>query len=65
MDPNSDFKPFTLIEKKEISHDTRLFIFALQTPTTRLGLPIGQHISLQFKEVNGRYVQRCVAWCVC
>jgi len=57
MDP-TDFKPFSLIEKEVVSHDTRRFTFALQTPTTKLGLPIGQHISLKFKDTNGKNVQR-------
>ena len=36
--------PFKLKEKIELSHNTRLFRFALQTPEHRLGLPIGQHM---------------------
>ena len=36
--------PFALKEKIELSHNTRLFRFALQTPEHRLGLPIGQHM---------------------
>ena len=58
MDATSDFKPFSLIQKEVVSHDTRRFTFALQTPTTKLGLPIGQHISLKFKDKNGKNVQR-------
>jgi len=58
MDPTSDFKPFSLIEKEVLNHDTRRFTFALQTPTTKLGLPIGQHIALKFKDANGKNVQR-------
>lgn len=58
LDPK-DFKPFKLIEKQNISHDTRRFTFALQTPTTKLGLPIGQHISLKFVDPKtGKGVQR-------
>ena len=57
MDPN-EFQPFKLIEKESLSHDTRRFTFALQTPTTRLGLPIGQHISLKFVDKDGKGVQR-------
>ena len=36
--------PFKLSEKISLSHNTRLFRFALQTPEHRLGLPIGQHM---------------------
>lgn len=57
MDPN-EFQPFTLIEKENISHDTRRFTFALQTPKTKLGLPIGQHISFRFTDKDGKSVQR-------
>ncbi len=36
--------PFALTEKIELSHNTRLFRFALQSPRHKLGLPIGQHM---------------------
>lgn len=54
----TEFQDFKLIEKEEISHDTRRFTFALQTPTTKLGLPVGQHITLKFKDKNGKNHQR-------
>lgn len=57
MDP-TEFQPFKLIEKESLSHDTRRFTFALQKPTTKLGLPIGQHISLKFVGADGKGVQR-------
>ena len=57
MDP-AEFKPFALIKKESLSHDTRRFTFALQTPTTKLGLPIGQHISLKYVGADGKGVQR-------
>jgi len=41
------YQRFLLVNKTSISHNTRLFRFALQTPETVLGLPIGQHISLK------------------
>lgn len=59
MDPK-EFQPFELIKKESLSHDTRRFTFALQTPTTKLGLPIGQHISLKFVGPDGKGVQRLV-----
>lgn len=54
----AEFKPFKLIKKEKLSHDTTRFTFALQTTTTRLGLPIGQHISLKFIDADGKGVQR-------
>ncbi|XP_023944320.1 NADH-cytochrome b5 reductase 3 isoform X2 [Bicyclus anynana] len=41
--------PLPLIEREEISHDTRRFRFGLPTPEHVLGLPIGQHIHLSVK----------------
>ncbi|KFD56150.1 hypothetical protein M514_02928 [Trichuris suis] len=46
-----------LVEKKEVSHDTRMFRFALHSPNQVLGLPIGQHVYLSAK-VNGQLVVR-------
>ena len=57
MDPDN-FQPFKLIQREEISHDTRRFTFALQSPTRKLGLPVGQHISLRFVDTDGKGVQR-------
>lgn len=57
MDPDA-FQPFKLIQREEISHDTRRFTFALQSPARKLGLPIGQHISLRFVDADGKGVQR-------
>lgn len=36
--------PFALTEKIELSRNTRLYRFALQSPRHKLGLPIGQHM---------------------
>lgn len=58
MDATVDFRPFVLTEKEILSHDTRKFTFALDTPETKLGLPIGQHISLRFRDSNGKNHQR-------
>ncbi|KAK7195201.1 NADH-cytochrome b5 reductase [Novymonas esmeraldas] len=46
MDPTM-FKQFKLVQRTEVSHDTFIFRFALETPTQTLGLPIGQHIVLR------------------
>ncbi|XBI75414.1 hypothetical protein VPH35_068784 [Triticum aestivum] len=34
----------SLVDKKELSHDVRLFRFALPSPDQVLGLPVGKHI---------------------
>lgn len=54
----TEFIPFPLVSKEVLSHDSALFVFALQTPETRLGLPIGQHIALRFTDKDGRSHQR-------
>ncbi|KXX78212.1 NADH-cytochrome b5 reductase 1 [Madurella mycetomatis] len=40
------FQEFELKEKTIISHNVAIYRFALPTPTSVLGLPIGQHISI-------------------
>ncbi|KAJ3219729.1 NADH-cytochrome b5 reductase [Clydaea vesicula] len=42
----TEFKNFKLINKKQISPNSAVYRFALPTPTSVLGLPIGQHISI-------------------
>lgn len=54
----TEFIPFKLSEKTYISPDTLRVKFDLPTPNTRLGLPIGHHISLRFTDKNGKGVQR-------
>lgn len=48
---------FALKEKVELSHNVRLFRFALQSPEHRLGLPVGKHMFL-YAKVNGETVMR-------
>jgi len=43
---NKQRQQVTLAEKITLSHDTRLFRFALPSPDMRLGLPIGKHVKL-------------------
>jgi cytochrome-b5 reductase len=50
------FQPFELSERIEVSHDTRIFRFKLQ-PDQRLGLPIGQHLSLK-ADIGGAEIKR-------
>ncbi|XP_055365750.1 NADH-cytochrome b5 reductase 2 isoform X2 [Betta splendens] len=49
--------PLLLIEKQEISHDTKKFRFGLPSESHILGLPVGQHVYLSAK-VNGNLVVR-------
>lgn len=46
-----------LVEKEEISHDTRRFRFGLPTADHVLGLPVGQHIHL-IADVEGELIVR-------
>jgi cytochrome-b5 reductase len=55
---SSEFSDFVLVDKKELSHDTRRFTFALPTPKHKLGLPIGQHMTLSFTDKDGKTHQR-------
>jgi len=55
-DPNAKYA-LKLVEKIELSHDTRLFRFALPSQEHCLGLPIGQHIYLSAR-INGSLVVR-------
>ncbi|KAM5137953.1 NADH-cytochrome b5 reductase 2 [Mantella aurantiaca] len=56
LDTNTKY-PLPLIEKQEISHDTKKFRFGLPSSDHILGLPIGQHVYLSAK-VNGSLVVR-------
>ncbi|XP_075693129.1 NADH-cytochrome b5 reductase 2 [Rhinoderma darwinii] len=56
LDPNTKY-PLPLIEKQDISHDTKKFRFGLPSSEHILGLPIGQHVYLSAK-VNGSLVVR-------
>ncbi|ONM36998.1 Cytochrome b5 reductase [Zea mays] len=55
LDPEN-FRKFKLVEKKQISHNVARFKFALPTPTSVLGLPIGQHISCRGQDATGEEV---------
>ncbi|KAK2640970.1 hypothetical protein Ddye_022733 [Dipteronia dyeriana] len=44
LDPES-FKEFKLVKRVQLSHNVAKFTFALPTPSSILGLPIGQHMS--------------------
>lgn len=42
----TEFQEFELKEKTIVSHNVAIYRFALPSPTSILGLPIGQHISI-------------------
>ena len=52
LDPEN-FKQFKLVKRTQLSHNVAKFRFELPTPTSVLGLPIGQHISCRFGFVKG------------
>ena len=57
--PLQDFIAVPLIDKKILSHDTRRFTFALPHPEDILGLPIGQHLTLQYTDTTtNKSIQR-------
>jgi len=49
---------FPLAAKTSINYNSILFRFNLQTPHTRLGLPVGKHILLSFTGQDGQMVSR-------
>lgn len=55
-DPEKSYQ-VKLIEKEEVSHDTRRFRFGLPSEKHVLGLPIGQHIRLS-ATINGEEVSK-------
>lgn len=57
LDPEM-FKEFKLVKRTELSHNVAKFRFALPTPNSVLGLPIGQHISCRGKDANGEDVMK-------
>lgn len=56
LNPDEKY-PLPLIEREEISHDTRRFRFGLPSNQHFLGLPVGQHIHL-LATINGEMVIR-------
>lgn len=51
----------TLVDIKQLSHNTRRFRFALPHQEQRLGLPLGQHITIKAMDADGNHVMRCAA----
>ncbi|KAK2838423.1 hypothetical protein Q7C36_013237 [Tachysurus vachellii] len=56
QDPSVKY-PLPLIEKEDITHDTKRFRFGLPSSLHVLGLPVGQHVYLSAK-INGNLVIR-------
>ena len=50
--------PLPLVDKKVLTHNTRRFRFALPHSDQKLGLPIGQHVSLKVVDGSGAEVLR-------
>lgn len=57
LEDNKVKYPLVLVDKEELSHDTRRFRFALPSDQHCLGLPVGQHVYLSAK-INGELVIR-------
>jgi cytochrome-b5 reductase len=57
LDPNT-WQPLTLVDVKQISHNTKRFRFALPHQEQVLGLPLGQHISIKGTAKDGSVVMR-------
>lgn len=57
LDPQTTV-PLTLVKKIDVSHNTKLFRFALPSEEHVLGLPIGQHVVLRYKTSEGKLVSR-------
>ncbi|CAL0322848.1 unnamed protein product [Lupinus luteus] len=51
-----NFRDFKLVKRDQLSHNVAKFKFELPTPTSVLGLPIGQHISCRGKDGQGEDV---------
>ncbi|GMF28740.1 unnamed protein product [Phytophthora lilii] len=49
--------PIVLISREVVSHDARIFKFALPAKDLRLGLPVGNHVFL-YAKINGKTVVR-------
>ncbi|RLN50921.1 hypothetical protein BBJ28_00023716 [Nothophytophthora sp. Chile5] len=49
--------PLVLISREVVSHDSRIFKFALPAKELRLGLPVGNHVFL-YAKINGKTVVR-------
>ncbi|BEJ13484.1 hypothetical protein CspHIS471_0306580 [Cutaneotrichosporon sp. HIS471] len=53
----TEFRQFKLVKKTQLTHNTARYRFGLPKETDSLGLPIGQHISIQ-ANIGGKNVMR-------
>ncbi|GMK56474.1 hypothetical protein CspeluHIS016_0303140 [Cutaneotrichosporon spelunceum] len=53
----TDFRQFKLVKKTQLTHNTARYRFGLPKETDSLGLPIGQHISIQ-ANIDGKNIMR-------
>eukprot|EP00871_Galdieria_phlegrea_P005310 jgi/Galph1/5780/GphlegSOOS_G4531.1 len=56
LDP-FEFRPFRLVEKAEVNHNSRIFRFALPNPNDTANIPLGKHIYARAK-IDGKEVRR-------
>ncbi|KAG0198985.1 hypothetical protein BGX33_011949 [Mortierella sp. NVP41] len=52
------WQPIRLVKKENISHDTRIFRFALSDSSIKFGLPTGKHVFLRGKANDGKVYVR-------
>lgn len=52
------YKPFKLVSRNNVSHNTVQFRFALPSASSRVGLPVGKHMLLKFTDAEGKPVSR-------
>lgn len=55
LDPRV-WKPSTLVSKRVVSWDTRIFTFRLDNADQILGLPVGQHLMLRIQDPKTKEV---------
>ena len=48
----------TLLSKRVVSWDTRIFTFSLDHATQTLGLPVGQHLMIKLRDAKGEAIVR-------
>jgi len=53
-----NYRPFKLVSKTAVNHNTIQFRFALPSPFHKLGLPVGKHMVLRFTTSEGKVESR-------
>jgi len=57
LDPRS-WRCASLVSKRVVSWDTRIFTFSLNHATQALGLPVGQHLMIKLRDAKGEAIVR-------